>query len=106
MNRYKKVHILKVRKRYGSQSRLQKKKTGRTNPQTHTLNQLSRIPLPPRTRFTAQVHEIIRIVVAITHDIMFGIVQQGHEFIEESVAAFGGELVVESPHARAEGGED
>jgi len=71
---------------------------------SHILDQLPRIPLPPRGCFRADVHEIPRLVVALGEHVVLGVVQQRQEFVEEALFAFGGELVVEAPQAAAENG--
>lgn len=70
------------------------------------LNQLPGVPFSPRAGFAPEVHEVVGIIVAIAHDVVLGVVQQWHEFREEPVAALGGELVVETPHAGADGREE
>lgn len=66
---------------------------------SHMLDQLPSISLSARRRFAAQVNEVVGVVVSVAHHIMLCVVQEREEFLEETLLAFGGELVVKSPEA-------
>lgn len=68
------------------------------------LDQLPRIAFPSRRRFGADVDEIPRVVVARPEHVVFRVVQQRQELVEEAALAFGGELVIEAPEAAAQDG--
>jgi len=66
------------------------------------LDQLPRIPIIARTWLRPQIHEVIRVTIALAHDLVLGVVQQGEELRVKARAALGAELVEEAPHARAQ----
>jgi hypothetical protein len=70
------------------------------------LDQLPRISLSARRRLAAQVDEIVGVVVSLAHHVVLGVVEDGEELFEETLLAFAGELVVESPEAAAEDGPE
>jgi hypothetical protein len=70
------------------------------------LDQFPRIALATSTRLASKVNKVIRVIVSVTHNIMFGMVQQGQELVVETGFAFTGELVPEAPHAGAEDGPE
>lgn len=69
---------------------------------SHMLNQLPCITLSSCTRFAAKIHKVVRVIITRTHNIVLGVVQKREELVIETGLAFGGELVPEAPHARAE----
>lgn len=71
-------------------------------PSKHMLNQLLRIALAPRTRLATKVHEVVRIVVTITHHVVLGVMQEWQELVVKASLAFPRKLVPQSPHATAE----
>lgn len=68
------------------------------------MDRLGCVALAARARLGSNVHQIPGVVLAGTQDVVFGGVQDGEEFGEEAGAAFGGELVVQAPHAAAQVG--
>lgn len=72
----------------------------------HMRNQLLRVSLASRTLLAAEVDEVIRIIVPLGHDMVLGVVEQRQELVVETLLAFLGELVPETPHARAKDGPE
>jgi hypothetical protein len=70
------------------------------------LDQFPRISFATGTRFASKVNKVIRIIITVTHNIVFGVVQQGKKLVVETGFAFRGELVPEAPHAGAEDGPE
>lgn len=69
------------------------------------LDQFLRVTFSSGAGFTAEIDEVVEIVVALPHDVVDGVVEKGHEFIVETFAAFDGEFEVEFPKSAAEKGE-
>ena len=70
------------------------------------LDQTLRVPFPPRARLRANVDEVPGIGVVAAEDVVFGVVQQGEELVEEALLAFLGEFPVEAEHAAPEHGAE
>ena len=70
------------------------------------LDQTFGVAFAPRTRLRANVDEIPGIVVVLAQDVVFGVMQQGQELVEEAFLAFLGELPVEAEHAAPEHGAE
>ena len=68
----------------------------------HVLDQLRRIPPAAAAGLGAQVDEVVAVVIAVAHDIVLGVVQQGQQLLVVSPAALGGELPREAPQAAAQ----
>ena len=85
---------------------IQEEETKYNHMLTRPLNQTFRIPLPPRAGLRANVDEIPRIGVVFAEDVLFGVVQEGEELVEEAPLAFFGELPVEAEHAAPEHGAE
>jgi len=73
-----------------------------THLDSHILNQLRRVPPAAAAGLGAQVDEVVAVFVAVAHDVVLGVVQQGHQLVVVPAAALGGELPVEAPHAAAQ----
>ena len=70
------------------------------------FNQTLCVPFAPRARSCANVNEVPGVVVVGAEDVVFGVVQQGEELVEETLLAFFGELPVEAVHAAPEHGAE
>ena len=70
------------------------------------LNQTSRVAFSPRAGSRTNVDEVPGVIVLFAKDVVFGVVQQGEEFVEEALLAFFGELPVEGVHAAPELGAE
>ena len=71
------------------------------------FDQTFRIPFAPRARFRADVDEVPGVdVVVFAEDVVFGVVQQGQELVEEALFALLGEFPVEADHAAPEHGAE
>lgn len=70
------------------------------------LDQTFRVAFPPRGRLRADVDEVPGVVVVFAEDVVFGVVQQGQELVEEALLALLGELPVEADHAAPEHGAE
>ncbi len=70
------------------------------------LDDAFRIASAPGFRFRADVDEVPGVVVVLAEDVVFGVVQQGEELVEEALLALLGELPVEAEHAAPEHGAE
>ena len=70
------------------------------------LDQTLRIPFAPGPRFRANVDEVPGVGVVFAEDVVFGVVQQGEELVEEAPLALFGEFPVEAEHAAPEHGAE
>jgi hypothetical protein len=70
------------------------------------LDQFPRIALATGTRLASKVNKVVRVIITVTHNIVFGVVQQGQELVVETCFAFRRELVPKAPHAGAEDGPE
>ena len=70
------------------------------------LDQLPRVSFPASARLGAKIHEVVGVIVAVTHNIVLGVVKEREELVVETSFAFRGELVPEAPHAGAEDGPE
>lgn len=70
------------------------------------LDQALGVPFAPGPRFRADVDEVPGVGVVAAEDVVFGVVQQGEELVEEAPLALLGELPVEAEHAAPEHGAE
>ena len=70
------------------------------------LDEAFRIASAPGFRFRADVDEVPGVVVVLAENVVFGVVQQGEELVEEALLALLGELPVEAEHAAPEHGAE
>ena len=70
------------------------------------LDQILRVPFAPGSRFRADVDEVPGVGVVPAEDVVFGVVQQGEELVEEALLALLGEFPVEAEHAAPEHGAE
>jgi len=61
---------------------------------SHLLYQFLGITLSTSTWLRPEIHKIVGVIISGTHDFVFGVMEEWHEFIEESRAALSRELVV------------
>lgn len=78
---------------------------GHTHSTCNMLNQLSCIPLPTAAWLCSEIDQVPAVGVPVAHDFLLGHMQQGQEFVEKSLLAFGAELEIQPPHSAAEDGE-
>lgn len=71
----------------------------------HILNQLPSVSPTPRLRLSTDIIEIPRIGIPLPENLLFAVVQQGQELIEEAGPAFLGQFPAQTPHAASQDGE-
>lgn len=58
------------------------------------LNQLAGVPLSAGAGLASEIHQVVRVVVTVTHHGMFGMMQEGEELVEEALPGLGRKLIV------------
>ena len=70
------------------------------------LNQSLGVAFTAGARSGANVDEVPGIVVVLAEDVVFGVMQQGEELVEEALLTFFGEFPVEAVHTTPEHGAE
>ena len=70
----------------------------------HVLEELARVSLAASVRLGADVHEVVAVIVAVSHDLLLSTGQKGQHLPVVAPATFLGELEVELQHTTPEHG--
>jgi hypothetical protein len=72
---------------------------------SHLLDEFPGVASPSAARLGSEIDEVVTVIVSGTHDLELGVMQQRHQLVIKSFLAFGGQLVVQSPHSGAQQGQ-